>query len=169
MDPPTHDGARKEGIVEVRDFMVRGEAALDTVAPGSSSGVPFSGMRVKFTRQPGKMTIHEGWVRGPTVGGNIEGVMDYAGNELHLRGTFVPLFALNTAFSDIPVVGDLLGGKGGMIGSMNYEVVGSPGAPVLRVNPISAVAPLFTRKLLELPNDHFPAPPPNWERDSPSR
>jgi hypothetical protein len=173
MDPPTQDGAKKEGLIEVRDFTVRGEAALDSFAAGTPNGVPFSGMRVKFTRQPGRMTIHEGWVRGPTVGGNIEGVMDYAGNELHLRGTFVPLYALNTAFSEIPLVGDLLGGKGGMIGSMNYEVVGSPGTPVLRVNPISAVAPIFTRKLLEFPsslsNDRFPAPTANWDRDSMTR
>ncbi len=165
MDPPSHDGGKKDGLIEVRDFTVRGEAALDSVAngaPGGSSGVPFSRMRVEFTRQPGRMTIQKGQVAGPTVGGSIAGVMDYAANELHLSGTFVPLYGLNTAFGEIPVVGLLLGGKEGLIGSMNYEVVGSPGAPVLRVNPISAVAPGFTREFLKFPSsvpgDRFQAP-----------
>jgi hypothetical protein len=174
MDPPTQEGAKKDGLIEVRDFTVRGEAALDGVAGGGANGagggVAFSRMRVEFTRQPGSMTIQKGQVAGPTVGGSIEGIMDYAGNQLHLQGTFVPAYLLNTAFSDIPLVGALLGEKKGIIGSMNYEVVGSPGSPVLRVNPISALAPGFTKEFLKfptsLPNDRFPAP---TNRDSPSR
>ncbi len=166
MDPPTSDGAKQDGLMDVREFTVRGEAALDGVAAGApngtGSGVQFSRMRVEFTRRPGKMVIHEGLVTGPTVGATIDGVMDYAGNELHLRGTFVPLYGLNAAFGNIPVLGFFLGGKEGLIGSMTYEVVGTPGTPVLRVNPISAVAPGFVRKFLEfpssLPNDRFPAP-----------
>jgi hypothetical protein len=176
MDAPTHDGAEKKGLIEVRDFTIRGEAALDGVAAGApngvSNGVQFSRMRVDFTKQPGRMTIQKGGVEGPMVGGTVEGVMDYAGNELHLRGYFVPLYGLNTAFSDIPLFGQLLGSKEGLIGSMYYEVVGPPGAPVLRVNPISAAMPGFTKKFLEIPsndrfsNDRFP-PPTN--RDYPSR
>src|SRR5260370_34957105 len=109
------------------------------------------------------MVIHEGSrVTGPTGGATIDGVMDYAGNELHLRGTFVPLYALNAAFGEIPVLGFFLGGKEGLIGSMTYEVVGTPGTPVLRVNPISAVGPGFLRKFLgfppSVPNDRFPCP-----------
>jgi hypothetical protein len=166
MDPPTPDGARQEGLLDVREFAVRGEAALDSVVAGApngdGNGVQFSRMRVEFTRVPGKMSIHEGLVTGPTVGATIDGVMDYAGNDVRLRGTFVPLYGLNSAFGQIPIVGFLLGGKEGLIGSMTYEVFGSPGAPMLRINPISLVAPGFVRKFLEfpssLPNDRFPAP-----------
>ena len=164
MDPPTQDGAKQNGLMDVREFAVRGESALDGVAAGApngtNGGVQFSRMRVEFTRTPGKMSIHEGLVTGPIVGATIDGIMDYAANELHLRGTFVPLYGLNAAFGNIPIVGFLLGGKEGLIGSMTYEVVGPPGAPVLRVNPISAVAPGFVRKFLEfpssLPNERFP-------------
>jgi hypothetical protein len=172
MDPPTHDGAKQDGLMDVREFAVRGEAALDGVvagAPnGANSGVQFSRMRVEFTRRLGKTSIHEGLVTGPMLGATIDGIVDYTANELHLRGTFVPLYGLNTAFENIPIVGFLLGGKEGLIGSMTYEVVGSPGAPVLRVNPISAVAPGFVRKFLEfpssLPNERFPAPAYNRDR-----
>ena len=172
MDPPTHDGAKQDGLMDVREFAVRGEAALDGVvagAPnGANSGVQFSRMRVEFTRRLGKTSIHEGLVTGPMLGATIDGIVDYTANELHLRGTFVPLYGLNAAFGNIPIVGFLLGGKEGLIGSMTYEVVGTPGAPVLRVNPISAVAPGFVRKFLEfpssLPNDRFPAPVNNRDR-----
>jgi hypothetical protein len=173
MDPPTQDGAKKDGLIEVRDFTVRGEAALDGVAGGgpngAGNGVQFSRMRVDFSKQPGRMTIQKGQVAGPMIGGTVEGVMDYAGNELHLRGTFVPLYGLNTALSDIPLVGVLLGGKDGLIGSMNYEVVGSPGTPALRVNPISGLAPGFTKKFLEFPSPNDRFPPPTASRDNPSR
>ena len=164
MDPPTAEGTRQQGLVEAADFTVRGEQGLDVAAAGApnpiGNGVEFSHMRVIFTRSPGKMSIHEGLVTGPTVGATIDGVMDYAGNELHMRGTFVPLFGLNSMFRDLPIVGPLLGGQGGLIGSMTFEVVGTPGAPVLHVNPISMVTPGILRKFLEfpssLPNDHFP-------------
>jgi hypothetical protein len=75
---------------------------------------------------------------------------------------------LNAAFGNIPIVGFFLGGKEGLIGSMTYEVVGTPGTPVLHVNPVSALAPGPLRKFLEfpssLPNDRFPPPVNNRDR-----
>ena len=62
----------------------------------------------------------------------------------------MPLFGLNNMFGQIPIVGLFLGGGSneGLIG-ITYEVVGTPGAPVLRVNPISAMAPGVFRKIFE--------------------
>jgi hypothetical protein len=167
MDPPNSEGNPQEGLLNVTDFSVKGEAALDRIAAGPpnvpNNGVQFSRMRAGFTRAPGRMTIREGLVSGPMIGASIDGLMDYANNDLRLRGTFVPLHELNSAFGEIPIVGFFLGGKEGLIGSMTYEVVGSPGAPVLRVNPISMVAPGFVRKFLEFPSNQpgdnrFPEP-----------
>jgi hypothetical protein len=167
MDPPNAEGNPQEGLLNVTDFWVKGEAALDRIAAGPpnvlNNGVQFSRMRAGFTRAPGRMTIREGLVSGPMIGASIDGLMDYANNDLRLRGTFVPLHELNSAFGEIPIVGFFLGGKEGLIGSMTYEVVGTPGAPVLRVNPISMVAPGFVRKFLEFPStlpgdNRFPEP-----------
>ena len=41
--------------------------------------------------------------------------------------------------------------KEGLVG-LTYEVVGPPGAPILRVNPISVAAPGLLRKFFEFPN-----------------
>ena len=111
MDPPTLDHAPQDGVLNVRDFSIRGEAALDRVvagAPGAApNGVEFSRMRVEFTRQPGRMVLRDGVVRGPIVGATIDGYIDYANNDVRMRGTFVPLYGLNNAFGQIPIVGSV--------------------------------------------------------------
>ncbi len=157
MDPPTPNHAPQEGLLNIRDFSVRGEPALDRVVAGSpgaqTTGVDFSRMRVEFLRSPGKFTVRDAVVRGPVVGATMDGVLDYAANEVHLRGTFVPLYGLNNMFGQIPIVGLFLGGgdKEGLVG-ITFEVVGPPGTPTLRVNPISAVAPGLLRKVFEFPS-----------------
>jgi len=156
MDPPTADHVPQDGVLNVRDFSIRGEAALDRVVAGAPGGAPngveFSRMRVEFTRSPGRMSLRDGVVRGPIVGATIAGSIDYAANDVRLSGTFVPLYGLNNAFGQIPIVGLFLGGdKEGLLG-ITYQVVGPPGRSELRVNPISAVAPGLLRKLFEFPN-----------------
>jgi len=156
MDPPTLDQAPQEGVLNLRDFVIRGEAALDRVVAGAAGAVPngveFTRMRIEFARQPGRLVLREGAVRGPVVGATIEGHIDYAANDVRMRGTFVPLYGINNAFGQIPIVGLFLGGeKEGMFG-LTYEVVGPPGRSTLRVNPMSALAPGLLRKVFEFPN-----------------
>lgn len=155
MEPPVADPVAREGLLNVRDFTIRGESALDRVAGNNSgvtgqSGIGFSRMRAEFTRKSGQLTIKEGVVKGPAVGATIEGVIDYGANRVRMSGTFVPMYGLNNMFGQIPIVGLFLGGGSneGLIG-VTYEVVGTPGQPVLRVNPISAMAPGVLRKIFE--------------------
>ncbi|MEA2939464.1 MAG: hypothetical protein QOC56_2968, partial [Alphaproteobacteria bacterium] len=163
MDPPSGDQlAPQEGILNIRDFTVRGESALDRVAASGTgqsngmaasqgAGVEFSRMRVEFTRTLGQFAIREGIVRGPSIGATTEGYIDYVNNEVRLRGTFVPFYGLNNMFGQIPLFGLFLGGSNEGLVGLTYEVVGPPGAPVLRVNPISVVAPGLMRKFFEFP------------------
>lgn len=174
MDPPTAEPGVQEGLLNVRDFSVKGEAALDRVVSngspsGASSGVGFSHMRAEFSRQSGQLSIKDGLLGGPTVGATIEGNINYSANQVRMSGTFVPVYALNNMFGQIPILGQVLGGGSneGLIG-ITYEVVGTPGAPVLRVNPISMMAPGMFRKIFEFstgkqvsPNDSFPPPSNN--------
>ncbi|WP_184083018.1 DUF3971 domain-containing protein [Afipia massiliensis] len=163
VDPPTSDTAPQEGLLNVRDFVIKGEAALDRAvanAPGANSqGVGFSGMRAEFTRQSGQLRVKDGVLRGPTIGATIEGFIDYPVNQVKMSGTFVPLYGLNNMFGQIPIVGLFLGGGSneGLIG-ITYEVVGTPGAPVLRVNPISAMAPGVFRKIFDFNTGRQNAP-----------
>jgi hypothetical protein len=170
MDPPTVEPSAKEGLMNVRDFSVKGESALDRVAAsgpaGVQNGVSFSALRAEFTRQNGQLTIREGVVKGPTIGATIEGSIDYPGNQVRMSGTFVPIYGVNNLFGQLPVLGLFLGGGSneGLIG-VTYEVVGTPGQPVMRVNPISAIFPGVTRKIMEFntgkQNNPVEFPPPN--------
>ena len=154
MEPPTPDQSPKEGLLNVRDFSVKGEAALDRAAAGgpanAPNGIAFSALRSEFMRQSGQLTIKEGVVKGPTIGLTIEGSLDYNANKVCMSGTIVPMYGLNNMFGQLPVIGLFLGGGSneGLIG-VTYEVVGTPGSPVLRINPISAILPGVTRKIME--------------------
>jgi hypothetical protein len=154
MDPPTVEPHPKEGLINIRDFTIKGEGALDRVAaggpPGGQNGISFSRLRAEFTRQNGQLSVKDGVVKGPTIGATIEGSIDYPGNQVRMSGTFVPMYGLNNIFGQLPIVGLFLGGGSneGLIG-VTYEIVGTPGQPVLRVNPISAMAPGVLRKIFE--------------------
>ena len=161
MDPPSDDQAPQVGILFVRDFKVRGEAGLDHIvagAPGQNrDGVPFSEMHAEFTRFPGKMAVRNGVVRGPLVGATISGQINYAKNDVHLRGTFVPFYGLNNMFGQIPIVGLVLGGGSneGLVG-ITYEAVGPIGSPQILVNPVTAIAPGLLRKFIPSPGAFDP-------------
>jgi len=152
VDPPAAEPAAKEGLLNVRDFAVKGESAIDRLAAGGSTGaqagIGFSRLRAEFTRQNGQLSIREGVLKGPSIGGTIEGSIDYPSNQVRMSGTFIPMYALNNIFGQIPLVGLVLGGGSneGVFG-VTYEVVGTPDKPTLRINPLSMVFPGVTRKI----------------------
>jgi len=157
MEAPLPDNTAQQGILSVRNFAVHDETQLErAVTSGTQprrtgNAIDFSGMRLEFTRMPGRIGLRDGVVRGPILGGTIDGVVDYARDDLHLRGTLVPLYGPNNLLGQIPLVGLFMGGdKEGLFG-ITYEVVGRPSNPVMRVNPISALAPGLLRKVFEFP------------------
>ena len=103
------------------------------------------------------MAVRDGVVRGPMIGATVEGQVDYVKNEVHLRGTFVPLYGLNNMFGQIPIVGLFLGGGSneGLVG-ITYEARGPPSAPRITVNPVSAIAPGVLRKFIPSPGTFDP-------------
>jgi hypothetical protein len=165
MDAPSPANPVQLGTVSVRNFAVHDESQLErAVANGNqaqrNANMAFTGMRVDFTRGPGRIALHDGVVRGPVLGGTIDGVIDYAEDEVHLRGTLIPLYGANNLLGQLPIVGLFLGGeKEGLVG-VTYEVVGKPAGPVLHVNPLSALAPGLLRKVFEFPANNPYTPPP---------
>ena len=108
MDPPTQDSSPQEGVINVRDFSILGEEALDRVvsgnqnAPPGSNTIAFDQARADFTRAPGRMWIRDGVVRGPMIGATVEGNIDYVRDKVNVRGTLVPLYGLNNMFGQYP-------------------------------------------------------------------
>src|SRR5262249_37915270 len=117
---------------------------------GAASGIEFSHLSIGFSRTPERVILRDGIVRGSSLAATVDGAIDYAGNDMGLRGTFVPLYGVTPTPGLIPVIGWMLGaGNNQGVLALTFEVTGPVFAPVLRINPISAVAPGLLRKVLQ--------------------
>ena len=157
MDAPPAQNPMQHGALTVRDFSVHDETQLQQAvnnqggAQAQRNDIAFSSMKVDFDKTPGKVVLRDGVVRGPFLGATIDGLVDYSRDEMHMRGTLVPLYGPNNLLGQLPILGLFLGGeKEGLIG-ITYEVVGRPGSPILHINPVSALAPGLLRKVFEYP------------------
>jgi len=156
MDAPSPNNPAQQGRLLVSNFAVHDETELQRAATNGgqygaqSNDLQFSSMRVDFTRAPGRVALRDGVVRGPVLGGTIDGMVDYTRDSVDLHGTLVPLQPLNAVLGPLPVIGPLLGGQKGMFG-FTYQVVGRPGRPLLNVNILSFLAPGVLRKIFEYP------------------
>jgi hypothetical protein len=155
MEAPSAENSAQQGTLNVRNFAIHDETQLERAVTSGNQGrrnvIDFSNMRVVFTRMPGRVGLRDGVVRGPLLGGTIDGLVDYAHDEVHMRGTLVPLYGPNNLLGQLPLLGLFLGGENEGLVGITYEVVGRPGNPILRINPISVLAPGILRKVFEFP------------------
>jgi hypothetical protein len=155
------------GDVTFRTFRVQGEPALRRVigeqfsqqaragqggSPSREVGndVPFVGLKGSFIRTPSRIEIKDGVIWGNEIGISGQGSIDYARDRVDIAGTFVPGFALNNAFSQVPLLGPLLGGGQyeGLF-AVNFRVAGPVSAPTMTINPLSAIAPGILRRFVD--------------------
>jgi hypothetical protein len=73
----------------------------------------------------------------------------------------VPAYGLNNMFSQVPVVGLILGGgRNEGLFAVNFRISGPASSPTLTVNPLSMVAPGFLRKFFGVGEDPTATMPP---------
>jgi len=159
------------GALQVRNFVLRNEPALAKLvaqgvsasgAPVSASAVPFERLRFGFQHGGGRLSVQDGILSGPEIGLLLDGSIDYGLDRVAMNGTFVPAYSLNNAFARIPLFGPILGGgrNEGLVG-VTFTVGGRASQPVLNINPLSAIAPGFLRKIfgvMPAPGAQQPAP-----------
>jgi uncharacterized protein YhdP len=115
-------------------------------------------LRGEFALSEDRLTLDNVLAYGEAIGVTGNGVVDLNRDKLDLQGTIVPAYALNSMLGNVPIIGSLLlGGEGQGLFAANYRVTGSGADPQISVNPLSALAPGFLRRLLQ-PN--FGLPPP---------
>lgn len=150
------------GVLRIKNFSVRNETALErarratnadqgAAAAASPRGATrFDRLQVSFVQSTGVIKVEEAVVYGPQIGATMSGTVNYASDKVDLVGTFVPIYALNNLVSRVPIIGALLGGgkNGGLVG-VTFQVKGATSQPAVVINPMSAVAPGFFRKLFE--------------------
>ena len=161
-----NDGPQS-GVVQIRDFTLRNEPALSSImaqgpepadtdaargrriAPGRAAGdVTFDRMRANFVRTGTRVDFSDAAISNAAMGFTLSGWLDTGRERTDMNGTFVPLYGLNNVAAQLPLLGPLLGGghNEGLF-AVNFRVVGKLGAPDVSVNPLSAIAPGFLRKL----------------------
>ncbi|MBJ6128005.1 DUF3971 domain-containing protein [Microvirga splendida] len=110
--------------------------------------VQFTKARLEFSRSAGRLDFRDAAIWGNQIGFTLGGFIDYARDRLDVQGTFVPAYGLNNVFAQVPLFGPLLGGgQNEGLFAVNFRLNGQASAPSLSVNPLSAVAPGFLRKL----------------------
>ena len=155
---------RFDGQVLIHDFLLRDEPALrrltsegtnardagtaDGGARFDATAIEFSKLQGSFTKTGGRIELRDGIMYGPQIGTSLEGVVDFSKNFIDMKGTFVPAYGLNNFFARIPVLGVLLGGGAheGLF-AVNFRISGPASGPTLNINPLSALAPGFLRKI----------------------
>ncbi|MGI3902310.1 MAG: AsmA-like C-terminal region-containing protein [Janthinobacterium lividum] len=158
---------RLDGTVTVHDFTLREDPAIRKLAveglasqkhddtTGSAdapnfdpSAMSFRKLEASFSKTGNMVQVRDGSMFGPALGATVAGTIDFSRDQVNLTGTFVPLFGVNNLFSQLPVLGPILGGGSheGLLG-LNYRITGSAANPQLSVNPLSALAPGFLRQI----------------------
>lgn len=167
-------GETMSGALSVRGFVLRNEPALGRLlqegvpqradaraAQLDPNAVAFDRLSITFSKHDGRFDIHDAIINGPSIGMTLEGSIDYPRNRVALNGTFVPAYGVNNLFAKVPLFGPLLGGgtNEGLFG-VNFRVTGSASAPTLNINPLSAIAPGFIRKIFgAIDASQTPQPP----------
>ncbi len=155
-------GDSSAGEATVTNFVLRDEPAFRQLVAAGAAGagggagvafdpslIRFQKMTAEFVHSPGKLTIQNAVIYNPTMGLTTQGVIDFDRNLIDVSGSFVPAYQVNTMLTKIPLVGLILSGgqHEGVIG-VSYRVHGPMGAPVLTINPLSAIAPGILHRIL---------------------
>lgn len=116
----------------------------------TSGGLTFTRVQIPFRIDNDRMTIFDGVMVGPTLGMTVSGGLNLSGDGLDLSGSVSPAYAVNGAISEVPVLGDLLtGGRGEGVLGVAYTLRGRVDDPQVSVNPLSALAPGFLRRIFQ--------------------
>jgi Protein of unknown function len=160
------------GLMLFNDFTVRNEPALRRVLqdtpvndagsgqdrPGGASAqvrgnageVAFTKLRSEFTRVGQVFAVQNAVLWGPVLGFTFQGSVDYARDRIDLGGTYIPSYAFNNAFSQVPVLGVILGGgRNEGLFAVNFRLNGAASAPSLSINPLTAIAPGILRRFVD--------------------
>jgi len=154
-------GAIQRGLLEVRNFSVQNEAALSQIdssarRAGRNAGPRRNGLRLSrlslpFSVDNNFVRIGDALVQGPDIGASAQGIIRKKDLAMDIGGTIIPAYALNSAISNVPVLGDVLtGGKGQGVFGLNFALKGSMDRPRFLVNPVSAIAPGIFRNLFNI-------------------
>jgi len=153
-----HDlpGAPMVGVATVDEFrLIEAPAMAQFLSVASltglgdllqGAGIQFVGFEAPFTAEGGVVTLGQSRAWGPALGISVEGQFSRSQDLITLQGTLVPAYTINLVLGAIPLLGDLIIGEGAF--ALNYQISERMSAPVVTVNPLSALTPGFLRGII---------------------
>ncbi|MDF1607491.1 DUF3971 domain-containing protein [Hoeflea sp. YIM 152468] len=161
------DGPLRRGVIDIRNFDVVGEPRLGSLVstPGNQDGkslkdavkggldvseARFEVANARVVSGNGQLSVSEGVIRGPQIGASFQGQVYDQKGRIDLTGTFMPAYGVNRLFSELPLIGVLLGNgrDRGLIG-ITFRLAGKTSSPLVEVNPLSVIAPGVFRSIFE--------------------
>tara|TARA_R110000868_G_scaffold108656_3_gene296371 strand:+ start:2968 stop:6447 length:3480 start_codon:yes stop_codon:yes gene_type:complete len=153
-------GSPMKGDIDVTKFRIANAPVLakiltlgsltgisDTMA---GEGIYFDHLTLPFRVTGHRIHVEEARVAGPAIGLTMGGQIDRTADVVDLEGTLVPAYTINSVLGNVPLVGPLIIGREGEgIFGFTYAVKGAIDNPSVYVNPLSAIAPGFLRRLFE--------------------
>lgn len=147
-----------KGMLEVSDFRVLDAPILPRLLTLASptgigdllggEGVWIERTEAPFTLRGHELVLGKGRMYGSQVGLTFQGQVDLEAESLDLEGTVVPLYGVNWAIGQIPVIGQFLrGDEGEGAFAASYTIRGPVDDASVSVNPLTALAPGFLREL----------------------
>jgi hypothetical protein len=113
----------------------------------TNRGVKFDKLRCPITLKSGMLIASNCYAKGPSLTFTADGFIDFNKDQIKIKGTVVPENILNSAISNIPLIGSAFNSKKGnsLIGA-SYTISGTIDDPKTSSNPLSILAPGVLRE-----------------------
>ncbi|MBR2575578.1 MAG: DUF3971 domain-containing protein [Loktanella sp.] len=151
---PAGDAGTFDGVLAVRSVRVRDAptiaALLDAISvvgllqQMDGQGLSFDEVDVRFRLTPDQVTVSQASAVGPGLGIAVNGIYRLADKGFDLQGVVSPFYLVNS-------IGAFLTRKGEGLVGFNFTIAGTPDAPRVSVNPLSALTPGGFRALFRRP------------------
>lgn len=126
----------------------------------TGEGIFFDTLKLPFRVTGHRIHVEDARMSGPAVGLTMSGQVDRSANVAQMEGTLVPAYTVNSILGKVPLLGPLIVGREGEgIFGFTYAVKGNIDDPSVIVNPLSAIAPGFLRRLFEFSSTLPPEQP----------
>ncbi|MEL7029136.1 MAG: AsmA-like C-terminal region-containing protein, partial [Pseudomonadota bacterium] len=162
VEAPAGAASAMQGRLRVSDFRVVRAPALAKLLGATSlsgladvlngDGIAFDKLSADFAFQDETFVLETGRAVGSSVGISASGPIDFAGDEMRINGALAPAYSINSAFGAAPVVGGIFAPREGEgLFGLTFSLSGPVEEPTIFVNPLSALAPGFLRRIFEPP------------------
>ncbi|MDX5413908.1 MAG: hypothetical protein LPK02_12795, partial [Rhodobacterales bacterium] len=143
--PGNYNGSLLVRNVRLRDApalaaLINAVSVVGLLAQMNGAGLHFADVEADFLLTPEQVVLRSGSAVGASLGVSMDGYYHLGRKEMDFQGVFSPVYMING-------IGSLLTRKGeGLIG-FTYRLRGTPDAPRVNLNPLSALAPGMLREL----------------------